>query len=106
MTHADKVPRWLDPAPHAGVEIGAFKTPVPGIAPHYVDRYAVYAGARALADHYGDVNDLPFATPPAPTSPPPTCSSTPPTLVAALWDMGPALRRHDGILYMVVPDHR
>jgi SAM-dependent methyltransferase len=105
MTHVDKVPRWLDPRPHAGVEIGAFKSPVPGIAPHYVDRYAVYAGERALADHYGDVNDLPFRDSSLAyvvTSHVLEHAANP---VAALWEWA-RVTRHGGILYLVVPDHR
>ena len=41
------VARWLH---GAGVEIGAFKSPVPGIKPVYVDRFDQYAGEKCLAD--------------------------------------------------------
>src|SRR5438309_471615 len=35
MMHLDKVSRWLK---EPGVEIGPFKTPIPGIKPFYVDK--------------------------------------------------------------------
>ncbi len=57
MDHLDLVPRFLH---EPGVEIGAFKTPIPGIKPVYVDRFGEYAGERTLADYYGDACDLPF----------------------------------------------
>jgi SAM-dependent methyltransferase len=43
-----------------GVEIGAFQSPIPGIQPIYVDRFAEYAGQPTLADFYGDACALPF----------------------------------------------
>jgi len=57
MEHADLVPRYLA---GYGVEIGAFKTPIPGISPVYIDRFAEYAGEPTSADYYGDACDLPF----------------------------------------------
>jgi len=61
MTHEEKVARWIGPG-KTGVEIGAFKSPVPGLAPRpfYVDRFRDYAGERCLADYYGDATELPF----------------------------------------------
>ena len=61
MTHEEKVARWIGPG-KIGVEIGAFKSPVPGLAPKpiYVDRFRDYAGERCLADYYGDATELPF----------------------------------------------
>jgi SAM-dependent methyltransferase len=44
----------------SGVEIGAFASPMPGIKPIYVDRFAEYGGVRTKADFYGDACDLPF----------------------------------------------
>ncbi len=61
MTHEEKVARWIGPG-KIGVEIGAFKSPVPGLDPQpiYVDRFRDYAGERCLADYYGDATELPF----------------------------------------------
>lgn len=63
MTHEEKIARWLLPLGRdggLGVEIGAFKTPLPLIKPVYVDRFAEYAGEQCLADYYGDAANLPF----------------------------------------------
>lgn len=57
MEHSDFTSHYLR---EPGVEIGAFKTPIPGIKPTYVDRFAEYAGERTLADYYGDACELPF----------------------------------------------
>ncbi len=43
-----------------GVEIGAFKTPIPGITPVYVDRFSEYANEPTMAEYFGDAADLPF----------------------------------------------
>jgi hypothetical protein len=51
MEHLDLIPGLLR---GKGVEIGPFKTPLPGITPVYLDRFAEYAGERTLADCYGD----------------------------------------------------
>lgn len=104
-THAHHVARWLDPADRAGVEIGAFKSPIPGIRPFYVDRFPVYAGERALADYLGDVNSLPFRD--SALAYVANChvlehAANP---VAALWEWA-RVTRHGGFLYLVVPDHR
>jgi SAM-dependent methyltransferase len=42
------------------VEIGAFKTPIPGIQPFYVDCFEEYAGEKCLLDFKGDACNLPF----------------------------------------------
>lgn len=57
MEHGDFVSKYLI---GAGVEIGAFRTPIPGIKPTYVDRFAEYAGEPTLADYYGDACEIPF----------------------------------------------
>jgi SAM-dependent methyltransferase len=104
-THAARVARWLDPTPHAGAEIGAFKSPVPGISPYYIDRFAEYAGERALIDYIGDVNALPFRD--SSLAYVATCHvlEHAPNPVAALWEWA-RVTRPGGILYLVVPDHR
>jgi SAM-dependent methyltransferase len=108
MTHEEKVARWLAPLERAGgvgVEIGAFKSPVPGIRPIYVDRYQEYAGERCLADHYGDATTLPFADNSVDyvvTSHVLEHIANP---VAALAEWYRVLRP-GGIIYLVVPDRR
>ena len=43
-----------------GVEIGAFKTPIPGITPIQVDLLAEFAREPTLAEYMGSAIDLPF----------------------------------------------
>ncbi len=57
MTHLDFVPKFLK---GAGVEIGAFESPVPGIKPIYVDKFREFGGKPCQADYYGEAVDLPF----------------------------------------------
>lgn len=57
MEHLDLVEGLLV---SPGVEIGAFKTPIPGITPVYVDRFHEYANEPTLAQYFGDAADLPF----------------------------------------------
>jgi SAM-dependent methyltransferase len=59
MTHKQAVRRWLR-AGGIGVEIGAYKSPIPGISPFYVDRFAEFAGEKCHADYWGDACHLPF----------------------------------------------
>lgn len=56
LDHADLVPHYLR---GRGVEIGAFKTPIPGIRPIYVDRFTHYAGEPSGAQYFGDADQLP-----------------------------------------------
>ncbi|MBC7367527.1 MAG: methyltransferase domain-containing protein [Undibacterium sp.] len=105
MTHADKVPRWLDPRPGTGVEIGALKSPIPGIAPIYVDRYPPFDAEKVFADYWGSADALPFrdsALAYVATSHVLEHTANP---VAALCEWA-RVTRHGGILYLVVPDHR
>lgn len=57
MNHSDFVFQYLR---GAGTEIGAFNTPVPGIQPIYVDKFAEFAEEPCLVDYYGEAIDLPF----------------------------------------------
>lgn len=57
LEHEEIAPLYLS---GIGTEIGAFTTPIPGIRPIYVDRFAEYAGCPTLAEYYGDGADLPF----------------------------------------------
>lgn len=104
MTHADTVPRWLQ-TDGIGVEIGAFKSPVPGIKPFYVDRFAEYAGEKCLAEFWGDACHLPFhddSLDYVVTSHVLEHVANP---VAALVEWHRVLRS-GGIMYLVVPDRR
>ena len=102
MEHQELVKRYLC---GAGVEIGAFKTPIPGIKPVYVDRFSSYAGEPTLADYYGDACELPFFD----SSVPFVAAShvlehvANPLLALSEWFR---VTRHGGIIYLVVPDRR
>jgi SAM-dependent methyltransferase len=102
MEHTDTAPRYLQ---GRGVEIGAFKTPIPGIKPVYVDRFAVYANERTHAEYYGDACDLPFHD----SSLQYVASShvlehvANPLAALAEWFR---VLEHGGCIYMVVPDRR
>ncbi len=115
MTHEEKVAQWLDPLRRSrpetasrrdfGVEIGAFKTPIPGIRPYYVDRFKEYANERCLGDFWGDAAQLPFrdnSLDYVATSHVLEHAANP---VAALFEWTRVLR-DGGIIYMVVPDRR
>ncbi|HEY5551003.1 MAG TPA: methyltransferase domain-containing protein, partial [Opitutaceae bacterium] len=102
MENTDIVPRYLA---GSGVEIGAFKTPIPGIRPVYVDRFANYAGEPTHADFYGDACELPFHD----SSLRYVASShvlehvANPFAALAEWFR---VLKHGGCIYMVVPDRR
>jgi SAM-dependent methyltransferase len=102
MEHSDLVSKHLA---GSGVEIGAFKTPIPGIKPIYLDRFSNYAGDPTLADFYGDACELPFHD----SSLSYVASShvfehvANPLLALSEWFR---VLRHGGIIYMVVPDRR
>ena len=102
MEHSEVVPRYLS---GAGVEIGAFKTPIPGIKPVYLDRFASYANEPTLADYYGDACEIPYHD----SSLDYVASShvlehvANPLAALAEWFR---VLKHDGCIYMVVPDRR
>jgi ubiquinone/menaquinone biosynthesis C-methylase UbiE len=102
MNHEETVRRFLkDP----GVEIGAFKTPIPGIHPIYVDRFAEYANEPTLADYQGDACSLPFEDSSlnyVATSHVIEHVANP---LSAFREWCRVLK-HNGIIYMVVPDRR
>jgi SAM-dependent methyltransferase len=101
-THADVVPHYL----HGnGVEIGAFKTPIPGIAPVYVDRFGHYANEPTGAEYLGDACALPFHTRSLDYVATSHVIEHVANPVAAFKEWCRVLK-HDGIIYMVVPDRR
>jgi SAM-dependent methyltransferase len=102
MNHLEKARQWLkDP----GVEIGAFKTPIPGIKPVYVDKFAEFAHEKCLADYYGEATALPFRN----NSLNYVASShvlehvANPVLALEEWCR---VLRPGGVIYVVVPDKR
>ncbi len=99
-----KIQLWLK-GRHPGVEIGAFKTPLPGIKPIYVDKYKTYANEECLADFQGEAVALPFKS----NSLAYVASSHVLEHVAnpvkALLEWYRVLRP-GGFIYMVVPDRR
>jgi SAM-dependent methyltransferase len=103
VTHSDKISRWLDLRPRAGVEIGALKSPIPGITPYYVDRYPPFDAEKVYADYWGSADSLPFRDSSlayVATSHVLEHTASP---VAAIWEWA-RVTRHGGVLYMVVPD--
>ncbi|HVS51931.1 MAG TPA: class I SAM-dependent methyltransferase, partial [Opitutaceae bacterium] len=112
MTHQEKVARWLHPIRRPsrggrdfGVEVGAFKTPVPDVRPFYVDRFAEYAHERVLADYFGDLCALPFRDHSLDYVVASHVIEHVANPVKALWECARVVR-HGGIVYLVVPDRR
>lgn len=102
MEHLDLVAGLLV---SPGVEIGAFKTPIPGISPVYVDRFIEYANDATMAEYFGDSADLPFVDSSlnyVATSHVIEHVANP---LGAFFEWYRVLR-HNGIIYMVVPDRR
>ncbi len=102
MEHVDFTSKYLT---GAGVEIGAFLTPIPGIKPTYVDRFETYADQRTLADYYGDATDLPFLNDSLNYVASSHVIEHVANPLAALVEWVRVLR-HGGYVYMVVPDRR
>jgi SAM-dependent methyltransferase len=102
MEHSDIIPKYLT---GAGVEIGAFLTPIPLISPIYVDRFASYAGEATLADYFGDACDLPFFDASIQYVASSHVLEHVANPLAALKEWTRVLQ-HGGYIYMVVPDHR
>jgi SAM-dependent methyltransferase len=100
MDHLQLVTAYLR---EPGVEIGAYKTPIPGIRPTYVDRFAEYAGEATRAEFYGDACDLPFEDASLGYVASSHVLEHVANPVAALREWCRVLR-HNGIIYLVVPD--
>lgn len=108
MTGEEKVARWLTPLEARGgigVEIGAFKTPIKGISPIYVDRFAEYAGEKCLADYFGDATSLPFHDNSLDYVASSHVLEHLANPIAAFKEWHRVLR-HSGIIYMIIPDRR
>ncbi len=100
MDHLELVQTYLR---EPGVEIGAYKTPIPGIKPTYVDRFAEYAGEATRAEFYGDACELPFEDASLRYVASSHVLEHVANPVAALREWCRVLR-HNGIIYLVVPD--
>ncbi len=108
MTHHEKVARWLAPLEAAGglgVEVGAFRSPIPGIRPFYVDCFTQFGNEACTADYYGHACSLPFRD----NSLDYVVTShvlehvANPVAAFAEWNR---VLRPGGIVYLVVPDRR
>jgi SAM-dependent methyltransferase len=102
MEHIDLVGKFLE---EPGVEIGAFKTPIPGIRPVYVDRFAEYAREATLSDYYGDACELPYFDSSlgyVATSHVLEHVANPLAAIAEWY----RVLRHNGVIYAVIPDRR
>jgi SAM-dependent methyltransferase len=102
MEHSHFAPRFLR---GSGVEIGAFKTPIPGAKPVYVDRFSEYAGEPTRAEYHGDACELPFLDNSLPYVATSHVFEHVANPLAALVEWFRVMR-HDGYIYMVVPDRR
>ncbi len=100
--HGPFVRRYLH---GTGVEIGAYKTPIPGITPIHVDRFDHYAGAPTGAEFFGDACDLPMLD----SSLDFVATSHVIEHVAdpvAAFNEWCRVLKDKGVIYMVVPDRR
>lgn len=102
MDHSDFVRKILV---EPGVEIGAFKTPIPGIRPLYVDCFREFGNEPTKSDYFGTACELPFHDSSlryVATSHVIEHVANP---LAAFREWYRVLR-HRGVIYMVVPDRR
>jgi SAM-dependent methyltransferase len=104
MQQIQKVQQWLGSL-EPGVEIGAFKNPIPGISPIYVDKFNLYAGEPCLADYQGEATSLPFHTHSLAYVATSHVLEHVANPVAALLEWYRVIRP-GGFIYMVVPDRR
>lgn len=100
----EKVQQWLGKR-KVGVEIGAFKYPIPGIRPIYVDKYASFANEPCLADYQGEAVALPFKSSALDYVVSSHVLEHVANPVEALLEWYRVLRP-GGIIYLIVPDRR
>lgn len=104
MTHLEKVGQWIRPDA-VGVEIGAFKAPIPGLTPFYVDCFEEYAGEKCLFDFKGDACHLPFRDSSLDYVATSHVFEHVANPIQALHEWGRVLRDR-GIVYAVIPDKK
>ena len=102
-SHRRKTSKWLNRG--KGIEIGAFKTPIEGIQPYYVDKFRKFANERCLADIFSDPVYLPFHANSLDYVASSHVLEHMANPVAAICEWYRVLRP-GGIMYMVVPDRR
>lgn len=102
MEHRDIIGRYLS---GLGAEVGAFKTPLPGIEPIYIDCFEEYAGTPTLLDYYGSAVAMPFLDSSLNYVAASHVIEHVANPLAALCEWY-RICRHRGILYIVVPDRR
>ena len=100
MRSQDAAKRWCR---GIGTEIGAFKCPIPGIKPIYVDKFEKYANESTHAAYFGEATDLPFADESLDYVASSHVLEHTANPVKALCEWHRVLKRK-GIVYMVVPD--
>jgi SAM-dependent methyltransferase len=101
-THEEAVRTWIK-QDALGTEIGAFDTPIPGLQPIYVDRFAEFAGRPCKADYWGDACHLPFRSNSLDYVASSHVLEHVANPVAALLEWHRVLA-DGGVIYMVVPD--
>jgi SAM-dependent methyltransferase len=88
-----------------GIEIGAFKTPIPGIKPYYFDRFPEYDYEPVKADYVSDAERLPIHGDSLDYVANANVFEHLANPVAALWEWT-RIVRHGGLIYLVIPDRR
>jgi hypothetical protein len=106
MTHEEKIARWID-AGAVGTEIGPGSAPVPGLTPPplYVDCFKSFGAHPTQADYYGHACSLPFHDHALDYVIASHVLEHVANPVAALAEWHRVVR-HDGIIYLIVPDRR
>jgi hypothetical protein len=104
MTHEQMVRQWIPPDA-VGVEIGAFRYPVPGLKPFYVDCFTEFGHEAVFADYYGHAGFLPFRDNSLDYVVASHVIEHVANPVAALAEWYRVLRP-GGLIYLVVPDRR
>ena len=102
MEHIDIIEKYLV---GVGAEIGAFKTPLPGIRPIYIDCFEEYAGSPTLVDYFGSATAMPFRDSSLNYVAASHVIEHVANPLAALREWY-RISRHGGFLYIVVPDRR
>ena len=108
-THEARTAHWLrrraDPHCDFGIEIGAFKSPIPGLRPLYFDRVPSYDYEPVHADYWADAGALPVHDHALDYVANANVFEHLANPVQALWEWARTVR-HGGHLYLVIPDRR
>lgn len=108
-THEVRVARWLPSKVHGGrdfgIEIGAFKTPIPGIRPLYFDRFPAYDYEKVSADYLADAGTLPIRSNALDYVANANVFEHLANPLKVLWEWA-RVTRDGGVIYLVIPDRR